>query len=177
MNNKRHVRWDWRLIEPTEDYKRVRTLCSVTSTPSNCGVPGITKEATDLWCRRCMVILVREIEGMEPISIVTLNSLYKVIEAEGDRFFNQESSTLPLWHPHSESINNRRWIVWEVMMNRCYNTTNDVFPQWGGIGVTVHPDWHNFKQFADDVPDSVIGVYPRSRKEISRDDCIIRTSV
>lgn len=170
----RHVRSDWRLLEPPGNYGRVRTLCKVTTTPNNCGIPGITRESIAGWCPHCIKKLAAELNGIGTLSLSTLQSLYNVIAAEVGRCLGKESSVLPLWHPHSESINNRRWLVWDVMMSRCYDMNNSDFPHWGGNGVTVHEDWHDFTQFADDVPDKITGVYPRLSREMSKADSTIR---
>lgn len=171
--NKRHVRSEWTLLEPPTNYKRAKALCGVTSTPDNCGVPGITKEAPSGWCRVCIKRLAAEVE-LPRYTLPTLQSIHNSIIAEVARCLGQESSILPLWHPHSESINNRRWIVWDMMMSRCYDMNNPDFYMWGGAGITVHDDWKSFKQFADDVPAEVSGVYPKRSMCISKDDSVIR---
>lgn len=170
MKTKRHVRSDWILIDPPSQYNRVSTLCRKTSTPRNSGVPGITREASTGWCSNCISRLALWVNDLES-SIPTLQSLYNVIIAETGRILGKQSSILPIWHPHSESINNRRWLVWDMMMSRCYDTVHKDYPQWGGAGITVAPEWHDFKKFADDMPEHVTGVYPFKGKEISIEDC------
>jgi len=40
--------------------------------------------------------------------------------------------------------------VWFAMMDRCYNENCKTYNNYGGKGITVHPDWHCFKIFVDD---------------------------
>ena len=47
--------------------------------------------------------------------------------------------------PQGKSVAYR---VWQNMLIRCYDTTNHIkHPTYKGC--TVHPDWHNFQNFAD----------------------------
>ena len=174
MSNKRHVRSEWKLLEPPEHYNRARALCGKLSTPSNCGVPGITREGSSGWCMRCINLLHADISSVT-YTLPTLQYIHSVIAAEVKRIKGGESTVLPLWHKYSESINNRRWIVWDTMMSRCYDQMNPDYPGWGGNGITVHPDWHNFTAFVDDVPDNVVGVFPSSR-EISKATAIVHVT-
>ncbi len=41
--------------------------------------------------------------------------------------------------------------VWANMMNRCYSPSSEVFPRYGGRGIEVAAEWHNYKQFEKDM--------------------------
>lgn len=41
--------------------------------------------------------------------------------------------------------------MWVGMMNRCYDTQNKMYKFYGGIGITVSNEWHNFNTFANDI--------------------------
>lgn len=38
--------------------------------------------------------------------------------------------------------------TWQSMLSRCYRETDPAYSRYGGSGVTVHKDWHNFQTFA-----------------------------
>lgn len=38
--------------------------------------------------------------------------------------------------------------TWRAMMRRCYNPKDKDYPKYGGRGVYVHPDWHEYATFA-----------------------------
>lgn len=38
---------------------------------------------------------------------------------------------------------------WIGILSRCYNKLGDSYGRYGGVGVVVHEDWHNFQNFAD----------------------------
>lgn len=42
---------------------------------------------------------------------------------------------------------------WEAMMSRCYNQNNTHFNYYGGRGIYVCDDWHNFQTFYSDMGD------------------------
>ena len=39
---------------------------------------------------------------------------------------------------------------WNDMMNRCYNVTDEDYPMYGALGITVDPRWYNFGNFFED---------------------------
>lgn len=39
---------------------------------------------------------------------------------------------------------------WTNMIRRCYDSSHDNYKFYGGVGVTVHPDWHNPEKFISD---------------------------
>lgn len=41
--------------------------------------------------------------------------------------------------------------IWERVLSRCYNNQDKKYFQYGGIGVYVCKEWHNFEQFVMDV--------------------------
>lgn len=41
--------------------------------------------------------------------------------------------------------------VWRSMMSRCYNPSDRAYRNYGGRGILVHPEWHDFDAFARDV--------------------------
>jgi len=38
--------------------------------------------------------------------------------------------------------------VWRGIIRRCYDTTCDSYPKWGGSSIDVAVEWHNFQNFA-----------------------------
>lgn len=49
------------------------------------------------------------------------------------------------------SVDNKLADLWIKMMRRCYDDTNHRYPLYGGIGITVHSDWHDPKTFIHEV--------------------------
>jgi hypothetical protein len=46
----------------------------------------------------------------------------------------------------------REYDMWFHMIERCYCTTCNAYPNYGGKGVTVDPRWHSFTNFIMDLP-------------------------
>lgn len=40
--------------------------------------------------------------------------------------------------------------AWSKMMKRCYDTSHHRYSQYGALGVTVHPKWHDAAKFVED---------------------------
>lgn len=49
-------------------------------------------------------------------------------------------------HGLSKRFQKLKW-VWTSMKQRCYNPSCKDFPHYGGRGITICPDWHNFELF------------------------------
>lgn len=45
--------------------------------------------------------------------------------------------------------------TWRAMMRRCYNKDDKDYPSWGGKGVVVCKQWHDYTAFASDVGEPV----------------------
>jgi hypothetical protein len=45
--------------------------------------------------------------------------------------------------------NTKCWHSWRNMLSRCYNKNNKSYLNYGGVGITVCSEWHNFQNFAD----------------------------
>jgi hypothetical protein len=41
--------------------------------------------------------------------------------------------------------------TWRAMMRRCYNAKDKDYKRYGGVGVTVCPEWHDYLNFAADM--------------------------
>ena len=41
--------------------------------------------------------------------------------------------------------------VWNAMLNRCHNSSNASFPEYGGRGIKVCARWHKVSNFIDDM--------------------------
>lgn len=46
----------------------------------------------------------------------------------------------------------REYNIWNKMLERCYNTKNNSFKDYGMKGVKVDKRWHSFENFVHDVP-------------------------
>jgi hypothetical protein len=43
----------------------------------------------------------------------------------------------------------RVWHTWNSMLDRCNNPSNSRYRGYGGRGITICPEWHQFERFAD----------------------------
>lgn len=53
-------------------------------------------------------------------------------------------------YKHGETVNNRitrLYRIWGLMKNRCNNPNNPAYKDYGGRGITVCQEWHDFVQF------------------------------
>lgn len=41
--------------------------------------------------------------------------------------------------------------IWCSMLSRCYNQNNKAYPRYGGRGIKVCDDWHEFSKFKNDM--------------------------
>lgn len=57
------------------------------------------------------------------------------------------------------------YYTWASMMSRCYDPNAPAFLNYGGRGILVHPSWHHFRFFAQDM-----GVPPSKEHSIERKD-------
>jgi hypothetical protein len=47
---------------------------------------------------------------------------------------------------HGQS-NTRVYKIWKGMKKRCYNQNSEKYPAYGGRGITICPEWHDFVTF------------------------------
>ena len=52
----------------------------------------------------------------------------------------------------------RAWVSWKAMKQRCNDDNRDDFPNYGGRGITYHPDWEFFNNFYADMGDRAEGM-------------------
>jgi hypothetical protein len=45
--------------------------------------------------------------------------------------------------------------TWRAMMRRCDNPQDKDYPKYGGVGITVCPEWHDYAKFAEDMGEPV----------------------
>ena len=53
------------------------------------------------------------------------------------------------FEPYPNGIKCRSYVLWYGMLYRCYNTACKEYPYYGGKGITVAEEWHNFQNFAE----------------------------
>jgi hypothetical protein len=62
-------------------------------------------------------------------------------------------------------INTPEYGAWSYMMKRCYHPKTKGYKHWGGRGITVDPEWHDFLNFLRDM-----GTRPSSKHSLDRKD-------
>lgn len=45
--------------------------------------------------------------------------------------------------------------TWRAMMRRCNNPQDKDYPKYGGVGITVCPEWHDYAKFVEDMGEPV----------------------
>ena len=50
-----------------------------------------------------------------------------------------------------KKVPTREYRSWRQMKQRCNNPSNSHYPDYGGRGVTYHPDWEYFQNFIEDM--------------------------
>ena len=63
----------------------------------------------------------------------------------------------------------KQFCAWYNMMERCHNPCHLSYGSYGGRGIYVHPDWHDFKTFRDDI-NGHIGRWPGPGFSLDRID-------
>lgn len=59
-----------------------------------------------------------------------------------------QSSQASMTHGKTDSEEYR---IWLGIMSRCYNPKRKTYPLYGGVGIVVVEQWHNFQNFLDDM--------------------------
>lgn len=188
-----HVTKRWRSLgAEAGSGKRESVLCGSKVAESKSGIPGVTY-TRDNWCDDCLDALSVELSKPMPVSTPsTVRYIYEVIRSNTlsslissgrpmeDSVLahlcsaaSSDTHRVALWSLHSESINNPLYVIWTVMIERCYNPTNWASDDWHGF--TVCDRWMSFKNFVADAPDGCIGVFPGSSDVIGPSSCIWQT--
>jgi hypothetical protein len=47
---------------------------------------------------------------------------------------------------------------WAAMMDRCYNKEHASYPKYGGRGIKVCTDWHDYRNYAKDIGEIPVGM-------------------
>ena len=51
----------------------------------------------------------------------------------------------------------RTYVSWTAMRTRCQNENSSDYPEYGGRGITVVPEWNQFEQFLQDMGERPVG--------------------
>jgi hypothetical protein len=52
------------------------------------------------------------------------------------------------WKKHGDS-NSRLYRIWDHMIRRCHSVSNHAFSSYGGRGIVVCPEWHDYLAFRE----------------------------
>lgn len=73
---------------------------------------------------------------------------------------------------HGESVHGSRtteWRTWSSMRDRCLNKKHKYYADYGGRGITIHPEWNSYPVFLDYLL-TTIGRRPAGRLSLDRID-------
>lgn len=90
--------------------------------------------------------------------------------------YGRESlETRPLKHGHTtQGRSSKTYQSWEAMINRCSNSNNKYWDNYGGKGISVCDRWKNFQNFLDDMglkPDNLTLDRIDNSKGYSKENC------
>lgn len=54
-------------------------------------------------------------------------------------------------HAGGRSARSKEYHIWSQMLQRCENPLHKDFPRYGGVGIAVSNDWHDFSAFLADM--------------------------
>src|SRR6188472_2163019 len=60
-------------------------------------------------------------------------------------------------HPIHGMVNSREYYVWGNMKMRCYNKNDPSYKNYGGRGIIVSAEWHDFRNFYRDMGPMLVG--------------------
>jgi len=66
-------------------------------------------------------------------------------------YYKSEQYQKPYMKKYYENPENRLKSVWRTMLYRCENPKSDMFYAYGGRGIRVCDDWHDFDKFKADM--------------------------
>lgn len=75
-------------------------------------------------------------------------------------FQRETSAKREFKHGHSGSRAakaSRLYNIWQAMLRRCHEPSADAYPWYGGRGITVCPEWHDFQTFLRDMGEAPPG--------------------
>lgn len=71
----------------------------------------------------------------------------------------------PLKHGHTKGGQSPEYVTWHNMLQRCEKTNHPSYPNYGGRGISVCPDWQDFRTFLRDM-----GPRPSAKHSLERID-------
>jgi len=78
------------------------------------------------------------------VRMVRLTHLRQGVSKSCGCLSREEATRRATTHGYSKDPVHR---VWHDMMRRCHNPKHRRFKDWGGRGIAVCPEWHNFENF------------------------------
>lgn len=68
-----------------------------------------------------------------------------------------------VWAVSKDRKPTKEYSRWATLMSRCYNPKNQAYPKYGGKGVTVCDEWHDFQVFAQWFSENSIHDWPMDK--------------
>lgn len=160
-----HVRKDWdRFVLDGPD--RVMTMCDSRINNEFVGIPGVT-EPVRPWCKACLLYLrelIKEWYTTNPPATSAARYNHAIVASELMRQHEDGKNDLfnyvplhvlslrPLYDRRSRTNDNRLFLVWSLLIDRCQDKTNPQYEEWGGAGWSICDRWIDFNNFVNDMP-------------------------
>jgi hypothetical protein len=84
--------------------------------------------------------------------------------------YKEVRKTSPITHGQTiGKVTTPEYTIWKNMRARCLNPNHPQFKDWGGRGISIHPDWLRFDEFYDYLK-TFIGLRPNQFYALDRID-------
>ena len=106
-------------------------------------------------CGNCFV---KDYQDSRNITVVFIETLTEIITDShtlkkglvSDRMYPKVLNIGNIGYgPYSDKEHKEAYSCWRNMLQRCYDESCKSYPNYGGSGVTVSKDWHDFQNFAE----------------------------
>ena len=119
--------------------------CGARTYPEPCRV----QQALDAECKVCKTLHTARRRGL----------LQSIFSREKEREIGKRKSDGSVTRTTRHGLSHTRlYKKWLNMMNRCYDDSYENYDQYGGRGISVCPEWHDFSMFYWHMGESPIGM-------------------
>lgn len=102
----------------------------------------------DLYGRLFILLTGRSVET-DNLYAISICSCGKIVKNRCDLLLRNKHKSCGCTHKKKSTHYSR----WSHMMLRCFNTEHEAYPNYGGRGITVCKEWHNFETYESQLPE------------------------